>query len=283
MVNKPQLIMLRGLPASGKSTWAKEQIAKGDGKIKRVNKDDLRAMVDGGKWSKQREKHILSLRNSHIIDALFDGYSVIVDDTNFSPSHESKLRHMAEELEVEFVIKEFYVPPTVAEERDALRPNGVGAKVIRRMWRESVCKPAPAATTGRPAVVCDLDGTLCDISHRSPYDASKCGDDVIAHKVANLLDYYTGRGLQLFFCSGREAKYRPETEEWLKRHGFNDYILMMRDTNDTRPDWIVKREIYETELKGRYDIEIVLDDRQQVVDMWREEGLTVLQVADGVF
>ena len=58
-----KLIMTRGLPASGKSTWAKEQVIASGGRTKRVNKDDLRAMIDNSVWSKQNEKNILAVRD----------------------------------------------------------------------------------------------------------------------------------------------------------------------------------------------------------------------------
>ncbi len=57
----------------------------------------------------------------------------------------------------------------------------------------------------------------------------------------------------------------------------------MRQEGDTRKDVLVKQEIYEREIKGRYNVLFVLDDRQQVVDGWRALGLTVFQVAPGDF
>jgi hypothetical protein len=58
---------------------------------------------------------------------------------------------------------------------------------------------------------------------------------------------------------------------------------MMRKQGDFRRDSIVKKEIYDNDIKGKFDVEFVLDDRQQVVDMWREIGLKCLQVAPGNF
>ena len=58
---------------------------------------------------------------------------------------------------------------------------------------------------------------------------------------------------------------------------------MMRKEGDHRRDSIVKKEIYDTLIKDEFDVEFVLDDRQQVVDMWREIGLKCLQVAEGNF
>ena len=75
-----KIIILKGLPASGKSTWAKEQVEKSQGGCKRVNKDDLRTMIDDGKFSKGNEKFVVQIRNNLIVEALKAGKHVIVDD-----------------------------------------------------------------------------------------------------------------------------------------------------------------------------------------------------------
>src|SRR5690348_7760173 len=91
-----KLIMTKGLPGSGKSTWAKQIVSENPGAVKRVNKDDLRSMVDGGKWSKANETFVLLVRDQIVDAALSSGKSVIVDDTNFAPRHETALREMVE-------------------------------------------------------------------------------------------------------------------------------------------------------------------------------------------
>ena len=58
-----ELIMARGLPGSGKTTWAKGQVEKSGGRYKRVNRDDLRAMLDAGQWSKQNERMVREVRD----------------------------------------------------------------------------------------------------------------------------------------------------------------------------------------------------------------------------
>jgi chromosome condensin MukBEF MukE localization factor len=58
--------------------------------------------------------------------------------------------------------------------------------------------------------------------------------------------------------------------------------LYMRPANNTEPDYVIKQRIYDEHL-SREKVLFVLDDRKQVVDMWRSNGLTVLQCADGNF
>src|SRR3990167_7392203 len=91
------VIILRGLPASGKSTWAKEQLEKFPGKYKVINKDLLRLMLDNSKHSNEREKFVLKFRDAIMLQSLADGYSVIIDDTNFAPKHEARIRQLVKD------------------------------------------------------------------------------------------------------------------------------------------------------------------------------------------
>lgn len=88
------IIMMKGLPASGKTTYAKQRVNSSN-TTKRINKDDLRQMIDNGKWSKSSENLILKSRNALCDTLLSDGYDVIVDDTNLHPKHELVLSYIA--------------------------------------------------------------------------------------------------------------------------------------------------------------------------------------------
>lgn len=274
-----KIVMCKGLPASGKSTWAKEMCGQG---FKRVNKDDLRAMIDNGKWSKGNEKFVLTMRDFMVRNAIKQGHSIIVDDTNLDPSHETTLKLIAAELGVEFEVKDFTdVPLSTCLERDMKRTNCVGEKVIKEMYNRYL-KPTFPQIIHNPmlldVVLCDLDGTLAIHNGRNPYDAANCETDLLNPVVADIL-----LGRKFIFVSGREEQFRPQTIRWLASHGYYDCKLLMRPTGDTRNDAIVKREIYEREIKDFYNVLFVLDDRNRVVQMWRELGLTCLQVADGDF
>lgn len=125
--------MLKGLPGSGKTTWAKAQLKAAPDKIRRVNKDDLRAMCHG-RWSNEREREIVQLRNYAIGLFVGMGFDVIVDDTNFNPSHEAALREMARAANAQFEIMEFTATLEECIARDKARgAAGVGEIVIRKM------------------------------------------------------------------------------------------------------------------------------------------------------
>ena len=136
----PTLTMTKGLPASGKTTWAKQQ------KAKRVNKDDLRAMIDDSVWSKQNEQEILEIRDSIITRFLNKNYDVIVDDTNLAPKHEEALRACAFECQAKFEIKDFTdVSLSTCLKRDSERANSVGEKVIKTMYNSFIKKKGHVA------------------------------------------------------------------------------------------------------------------------------------------
>lgn len=140
----------------------------------------------------------------------------------------------------------------------------------------------------KKAIICDLDGTLALLNGRSPYDASTAMEDMLNEPVANILSVYDNQKLfeiDLILLTGRYDTYRSQTEQWLEKHGITNYKeLYMRPAQDKRQDVIFKKEIYKTYIEPEYDVLFVLEDRDQVVRMWRKElGLTCLQVEYGDF
>ena len=106
-MNVKQVIMTKGLPGSGKTTWAKEFQFDNPGKFKRVNKDELRSMLDNGKYSRANEKMVLALRDAIVIESLSNNRSVIVDDTNLASKHEARLKQLAQQRGATFSVKDF--------------------------------------------------------------------------------------------------------------------------------------------------------------------------------
>ncbi|MDX2257255.1 MAG: AAA family ATPase [Pseudanabaenaceae cyanobacterium bins.39] len=273
-----------GLPASGKSTWAKQMLDQAPNKIKRVNKDDLRAMLDNSYHSKGNEKFVLDMQDAIIKAALANGKHVIVDNTHLAPKHEVRIRELIEGLATLEIVDFRHVPLETCIERDLKRFNSVGERVIRDMYNRYIApprSPKPAYNPDLPdAIICDLDGTLAIIGDRSPYDAAKCELDLVNEPVRSILET---SGKAIVFVSGREDKFKPQTLAWLAKHQIKFEAIYMRQSGDLRKDSIVKREIYEQFLLNHYNIAFVLDDRDQVVRVWRDLGLTCLQVDYGDF
>jgi phosphoglycolate phosphatase-like HAD superfamily hydrolase len=135
-----------------------------------------------------------------------------------------------------------------------------------------------------PAVIVDLDGTLALIGDRSPYNADDCGLDEVNPAVRTVMEWAQTAGYAIVIVSGRgvKASHRNYTEHWLTWNGIHYDALHMRRPGDQRPDDVVKREIYEQHIEDNHQVLFVLDDRAQVVRMWRSLGLTVFQVDDRI-
>ena len=147
---------------------------------------------------------------------------------------------------------------------------------------ESAARPYIPDEALPAAVICDLDGTLALLNGRNPYDASTCEQDVLNPVVAGIIRSLPDE-TRLVLVSGREERHRAQTERWLAAHGVAYDSLHMRETGDRRKDAVVKEEIFEERIRPNYHVRFVLDDRDQVVAMWRRLGLTCLQVAEGDF
>jgi predicted kinase len=299
-----EMIMTRGLPASGKTTWAKKQ----KGYI-RINRDDIRAMLFTEiLYTKDQEEQVTIVQHGAIKNALKNGQSVIIDDTNLNNKFVRELMKIAQSFGAEVKFEDFTdVPYKTCIERDASRDRSVGADIIANFYVRYIQGrqqplPVPVLPTyeikkyeidpvnafnynGKPwAVIVDIDGTVAKMIDRGPYDWSRVGEDSPVEDVFSVIHAMAGAGFKILFTSGRDGSCRNETEYWLKQHySRHGWELFMRTAKDNRPDWIVKAEIFDNQIRDKYNIRCVFDDRNQVVDMWRKMGLTVMQVAEGDF
>jgi len=289
------LTITRGLPGSGKSTWAKAQRH-----AVRVNRDDLRQMLHGGELSQWwSEQQVTAVQHAAVRALLTGGANVICDDTNLRAKYVRALVEVAAECGAEVVIEDFtHVPLDVCIDRDAGRAWPVGEEVIRRLHdrflagkRQMFDLPVagPQAryipdSTLPNAILVDIDGTVALTGDRSPYDMTRVGLDLPNHVVINAIRAMHHAGHTIVYCSGRTDDAREATADWLAEHvGLPYAALHMRKTGDTRKDSVVKREIFDADVRHRWNVIAVFDDRNQVVRMWRDLGLTVFQVADGNF
>lgn len=139
----------------------------------------------------------------------------------------------------------------------------------------------------KKAIIVDIDGTLALFSHhRSPYDTQLCEGDEPNVPIVMLLDslVMAEKDLAIILVSGRFEEFMPQTRNWLNKYEIPYDHLFMRPEGDKREDSIIKKEIYESKIKDKYDVWFVVDDRPRVVRMWRYDlGFTVFQLNDKEF
>lgn len=302
-----QLVICRGLPASGKTTLARAWVAEDPVNRARVNKDDLRRLLHDGVWlGHETENTVNMIRDNAIRSLLRKGISVINDDTNIPQQVARDLARIGREQGAEIVIEDLTnVSIEICKTRDERRENSVGPDVIDRMAAKLGGKGYPlpfpvdpptteVATEGpsfapftpnteRPgAWLVDIDGTLAHKGQRSPFDWKRVGEDTLNVPVNQIVRAIVNFGIGVVILSGRDSVCRPETEEWLERYGVPHAELYMRAEGDNRKDSIIKRELLD-EVSKSWNVIGVLDDRDQVVEMWRSIGLPCFQVAPGAF
>lgn len=284
-----KLKILRGLPGSGKSTYAKKFVEENKDWV-RVCRDDLRWMR-GQYWISKQEDMITDWENLLCLIAFRHGYNVIIDATNFNKERvKSRFNYFKTFFpELEYHTHEFNVSVEECIKNDLKRPNSVGEKVIRDFYNKYLAPPKVLYEEGEdlpPCIIVDVDGTIAEKGDRNPFDWKKVGEDTPIDNIIDIIRMFHNT-YHIIFFSGRDGICESETREWLKKqfsYVFNEQNLFMRKEGDNRKDTIIKKELFEQHIRGKYNCKGVFDDRNSVVKMFREElGLTVLQVAEGDF
>lgn len=288
--DKPRIWYLKGLPASGKSGWAKKHL--NDTTI-RLNKDDFRVMM-GGKFSDAKEKAVIEGLRRAGHQALEAGLSVIVDDTNFSSKHRNYWKQLAEQYKYNMTEIYFDTPVDVCVERDMTRGEAsVGAKVITEMYHKyinteevtNVIAYRKQNESLPKAIIVDIDGTIALLNGRNPYDNKKVHTDLPNQPIVDLVKLLS-KTFKILIVTGRERteECKAATRQWLDDQSIPWKVIYMRPEKDYRKDSTIKKEIFEKYIDGVYNIQFVLDDRDQVIDMWRNTlQLPCLQVNYGNF
>lgn len=288
MTDAPTLHYTVGLPASGKTTWARELVRLKPRTV-RANRDDIRQQLHEGRFSGGNEKIVTKVQDAVIRAGIADGRDVVVDDTNLNPKTRARLAHLAEECGASLVSNCDFVDVPLRDciERDLRRERPVGEHVIRRMWEQYLMPPLRKRTGKPTCVIVDVDGTLALNTGRSPYDWARVSEDRPNTMVAEMVRRFIFAGGEptVVVVSGRDGSCAEATEAWLAEHlhGWGWYGPLMRSAGDNRPDWLVKAEILNNDILPLWDPVLAIDDRQQVVDMWRSEGIECWQVAPGRF
>ena len=279
------LTIYKGLQGSGKSSKAQAVVEASKGRTKRVERDQIRSMLDFSHWSPRNEKIVVKLQREQITTLLQAGINVISSDTNLNPSVVQSLKDIAKANGAEVVVDDSFlsVSPEECIKRDLRRQNSVGADVIWKAYNTYVSPPTPYIVDPElpNAVLIDLDGTLASITHRDPFDASDAANDPVNEHVKLMMSLLSEKS-EIIILSGRNDKYSAATFSFLVNNNVQYDQIFMRPDGDFRKDSVLKREFFDNHIVGKYNVVAVFDDRPQVVRLWKSLSLPVFNVGDGI-
>jgi len=282
-----KVIFTVGLPASGKSTWARAYVEKNPDWI-RISRDDLRNMR-GKYWIPKQEKLITKLEIDSVLTVLSFDKNAIVDATNLNPGFLQNFKDKIKKQypEIQFESKFFEIDVDEAIKRDLNRVASVGSKVIQGMY-DKYLAPEPIVYTEDKslprAVIFDVDGTLAKMDSRSPYEWERVGEDLPKAEIITLSQLYKDAGYKIIIFTGRDGICLGKTKLWLDDHFVPYDEVYIRPEGNQEKDSIIKKRLFEDHIRGKFYVDFIVDDRDQVVKMWRKElGLTCLQVDYGDF
>lgn len=313
------LYIFRGLPGCGKSTKAREMQRVQGGVV--VERDEIRFTLYGTYHDPAivDEKLVSEYQNAMIDMSLQMNMNVFVSDMNLRNSYVKALIEKAWKFKQEWEVVDLTNVPLVtcllnneSHERQ-VQGKVVDRDVIRDLHARFINgqpHPLPLYFTGakveKPklgripylptydlpkAILVDIDGTVARMHNRGPFEEDKVGDDLPIENVMKMVEHAALADCTIVFMSGRTDGCEGDTEDWLLKHmPWLDYgdvwweLHMRRSVEDRgRPDDDVKYDLFMDRVARRFHVLYVLDDRNKVVKMWREIGLTCAQVAEGDF
>ena len=306
-----KIIVTRGVPGVGKSSFAQHYQSQNTPAII-IERDLIRKEISGeGKpGEREFESKVTDIQHKRVKWSLREGLDVIVSDTNLPDRAVKVWMQIAHEMGAEVDVMDFrnvpltdvleanahrhgtekYVPIEVIMEkherfikgRDLTAPVQFTPKVakssnfVARKYKHG---------TGPQTYLFDMDGTLAlNTSGREWHDGSKAHLDSVNLEVYRVLVDLYKAGNDIIIVTARGAEHLDVTKKWLDFHMVPHSNIFSRKAGDKRDDFLIKHELFWEHIAPmeRY-IAGVFDDRQCVVDMWRDMGLTVFQVAPGDF
>lgn len=302
------ITILVGPSGAGKTTWCREYIRQHPHTV-RVSRDAIRAQLyaetpreyyqHNDTVLQTREEMVSTIIVATIHAAIDRGADVVIDNTNLEKRYIEK--YMKEFSYCRFRLKTFATSLEEYIDNDALRPveEQVGPDIIKKQYDKfkTVLKYVATKAEIEPHIIksiepsppdapegyiFDIDGTLADNSHRSPYNWYAVDKDDVITDVRDALLCIQAAGYKIAICTGRDAAAETKTRQWLAAHGITYDWFYIRPAGNREPDWIIKERMWR-DVATKMRIKAMFDDRVCVVRHARKLGIRVYQVADGVF
>lgn len=305
-----KLILTRGLPASGKSTYAKKWVEEKPEERVRVNRDNLRkqlfnywyhpSTIPHGK-QQEREHEVTHHQTNIILKGLRSGKDVIVDNTNLNPRVFRDFQKLLKQFpKVEFTNVDFNTPVKECLRRNSERERKVPEHVIHSMAARYTngdgtkfhlfpgtypTKPIILPTERKNTFGFDMDGTLANVDSILHYvrKDSRYKDFDSFHRssyfsppnqnVVDILFEAVDKGFTIVIVTGRNEKYRDVTQAWLDENNIPYDNIFMRPEDDFRPDTVIKNNIFQ-QINQHYHMVHFVDDRTDIAKVWEENGVS---------
>lgn len=293
-----KLVIMRGLPGSGKSTWAKAWVNEDPINRVRLNWDDMRNMM-GPYWIPERENTgiLKELREKFLKHMMERNWDIVCDNMNLNPKEIEFYENIVKEFNedghpytIEF--KDFFIPVEECIRRDAMRANPIGEKTIKSLFHKYMplivgsehrkkIESQPTYRADKPdCIIVDMDGTLAfNLSGRSFFDDI----DMIKYDTPLLATVSILRAMKMtgtcniFIVTGRSEKSREATEVWLTENNIPFDKVFMREEGDFSHSNDFKQKVYEDNIKNNYNVLFVLDDDTKCMKMYQEQGLICMK------
>lgn len=296
-MNKLKAVITIGCSASGKSTHALNILDDFGSGIKTwhsIERDKFRQDILESKnikfnnmwekWNFKWEKEVDALVDAGIAHAVENNYNIMCSDTNLNKDRREALASRLKALGYGIEYHVFGNGTTLDELwlHDRYRIHSVGHSTIAKQYsqfRKEYPKYQLKDVTGKPeAIIFDVDGTLANMSDRSPFDWMRVGEDTPNELLFISMIAYFESAYHIIVMSGRDEVCRDITKSWIIENAIKfgcncnfKFDLHMRKQDDQRKDTIVKSELFFEHVDGNYNVVGVYDDRPSVLtNVWME-------------
>lgn len=273
-----EIVMFKGLPASGKTTCYKNEYRDKD--YLRVSAKDIAknypSSLDG--------KKVTILRNTAIREAINQGFNVVVDDYNLDPLLEKNLRIFAKKLGVDFRVDDRFLDVPVEEcyLNDLKREDSVGMLEINKYYHQYLCPSVfdemDANWEKRRALLICVDNVLQKKVSRGINIEVNTPDPLITtiiDSISSEMDYYC----DIVLVSTKPESERANLKKWLDRYMIS-YVELFMNEDEVLPKEMAKALIFNEKIRQKWAILGVIDSDFRSCEMWRRNGLQVLEMGD---
>lgn len=297
-----RVTVLRGLPASGKSTAATGVLALYPETVMRINNDDLSYLLFGSSYLSHIENAaalLANLRRSILLEGLKNDTVrlIIIDNTNLNVRTVAEIEALAVAFGAEFIVEDHFLSVSAEEcmRRDRLRDNPVGPTVIERMQRQAEkltawesFRPVKTQSSGAqakdPCFIIDLDPILRWLRDGAINDWISIYRNKLPSPAIELVKSIKNSGVEVIGVTSLSEKHYPEASVWANVHVFPGIKLYMKEYDSNGRSAMSKFFAYENHVKANYNVMGVIGEKKELVHIWKNIAqLPTFEVSFGDF